>query len=93
MTQFTDRSRGNEPPSASLIDTGDLHCVSLKNAQDGDGYIIRLWNHSDRDEDASLIFRGRPVTDIVPCGALEEQSDLRGLTIPAGSVKTFRFHV
>ena len=90
ITQFTDRSRGSEKPAASLIDTGKLRCLSLKKAQDGDGFAVRLWNHSDRDETAALTFRGKAVR-LTPCGALEEPAEGGDTAVPAGSVRTFRF--
>ncbi len=71
VTQFTDRSRGDLPPVASLLDTGALHCLALKKSEDRNGYIIRLWNHSDKPELIKVSVNGQNITEFYLCDAVE----------------------
>lgn len=92
VTQFTDRSRGTLPPAASLLDTGDLHCLVLKKAEDKRGYIARLWNHSEKEVQIRLRVNGTEITEYSICDALERS--IQGehkKTIAPGSVITIRF--
>ncbi len=92
ITQFTDRSRGKEKPMASLIDSGDLHCISLRKS--GNGYIARLWNHSDTAKPISLSFRGATISDMILCDALGNSYDMNGKPVAAPkTVCTIRFNV
>jgi len=71
VTQFTDRSHGDLPVSASLMDTGDIQCLAFKKAEDGTGYIMRLWNHSDTEMPLHITIRGKRITGMIACDALE----------------------
>lgn len=73
ITQFTDRSRGTLPPVASMLDTGRLKCLILKKAEDGNGRIVRLWNHSDQEEEICISINGQKVTEWELCDALERK--------------------
>lgn len=91
-TQFTDRSRGNMPPAASMLDTGRLQCLVLKKAEDKKGYIARLWNHSEAEEKISLWMNGKQITEYEVCDALERRiKDPDNGFVSAGSVVTIRF--
>ncbi len=90
ITQFTDRSRGNEAPSGSLFDTGELHCISLCKTEGG--YLARIWNHSDTAKPLTIRFRGQEIGEFVFCNALgEETGSCPGQTIPPRTVCTVRF--
>jgi hypothetical protein len=89
VTQFTDRSRGEEAPAASLIDTGELHCISLH--KEGEGYLARLWNHGTGPRPVSVRFRGRQIRDFRFCDALGRPAESAGDAVPPGSVVTVYF--
>jgi len=91
LTQFTDRSRGSLPPSACVLDCGSLHCLTLKKAMDDNGFVARLWNHNDTDEEIRLRINGKEITDFTACSALEKPLNTPVRHIPAGSVLTIRF--
>jgi len=94
VTQFTDRSRGQLPVSASLIDTGDLQCLAFKEAEDKSGYIMRLWNHSDTEMPLNIAVNGKMVADIIICDALEreKEEDLSRMIKP-DSVATIKVRI
>ena len=92
ITQFTDRSRGKEKPCLSLMDSGDLHCISLRKYENG--YMARLWNHSNEVKPVSLTFRGMRVDNIVLCDALgNEYADCGNCEVPEKTVCTVKFTV
>ncbi len=55
-TYFTGKHEGTLPPSQSLLrlDGEQLTLTALKQAEDGDGIIMRFWNSSDEPTTASL---------------------------------------
>ena len=92
VTQFTDRSRGELPVSASLIDTGELQCLAFKKAENQDGYIMRLWNHYNHPVPLQIAVNGQSVTDIAVCDALERKTGEETPTvISPNSVLTIQF--
>ena len=91
VTQFTDRSRGNLPVSASLIDTGPLQCLILKKSEDKNGYVMRLWNHSDAEMPLNIKINGKSITDMKVCDALErETGEVNPQTVKPNSVLTIK---
>lgn len=79
VTQFTDRSRGNLLVTDSLIDTGDLQCLSYKKAEDGSGYVLRLWNHAKEPMPLQVKICGKEISNMKVCDALEREL---GLPVP-----------
>jgi alpha-mannosidase len=61
MTIFTDRAspEGTVSPGSFIIsDNPDISILTCKAAEDGGGYIVRLWNFTSREQQASLRFPG-----------------------------------
>lgn len=92
-TQFTDRSRGKLPPTASLFDCGRLHCLTVKKAENGRGFIARLWNHSSEDVPLILRFKEKVITRFTLCDAVERDlKETEDINIAPDQVVTVRFY-
>ena len=65
-TIFTDRAGGNGalPPTGNFLesDNPEMPVLNWKAAEDGRGYIVRLWNVSDKPQVAELKFTGCAVS-------------------------------
>lgn len=92
VTQFTDRNKGDLPPAASLIDTGLLHCLTVKRREDGSGYLVRLWNHGKTTKPVRLWYKGQEITEFVVCNGLEEELGFsQHVEIAPNDVLTLKF--
>lgn len=91
-TLFTDRSRGALPPCAQLLDFGGLHCLTLKKAENGNGFIARLWNHAEVPLIPTVAVNGKKAASYTLCDALERDiREANGYKIPSGEVAAVRF--
>jgi len=70
QTILTDRTRGILPAQAQLLDVGRLQCLTLKRREAGEGYVVRLWNHSDQPQTPQMILNGKRCR-LTPLDALE----------------------
>ena len=92
ITQFTDRSRGENKATASLIDAGKLHVITLKKAEDNNGYIVRLWNHLETKEEITFNYKGKEIKEFFLTDALERAEESIKITeISPKTILTLRF--
>lgn len=93
------RGKGALPAEASLVALarGRVHISAVKQADDGDGIVVRLFNPADQPEPVTLTF-GRPVASCVECGMNEDRSDpvaadIAGVAVEAGPKKIVTLRV
>lgn len=84
---LTDRSRGNLPPCGTMLDTGDMQCLSLRYDGDIGGFVIRLWNHSDHPAEPSVTMWGKRYS-LKPLDAVGRESG-RQLTLGPKEIGCF----
>lgn len=92
------RGKGTLPLEASLfgIDDANLHVTTVKQAEDGNGLIIRLFNGTEGDRRATLFF-GCPVQSVErvrmdesPIEALQAVENKVVHKVPAKKIHTYR---
>ena len=71
FTILTDRSRGNLPTSNDLITVSGGRIITLKPAEDKDGFILRLINDSDEWSEVKVSIHGKPSDIAYECDVLE----------------------
>lgn len=70
-TILTDRSRGDLPESFELVDVSGARILALKEAEDGNGFILRLINDSDEYRKISVSMWGKRADICYECDVLE----------------------
>ncbi|HEX2949662.1 MAG TPA: glycoside hydrolase family 38 C-terminal domain-containing protein, partial [Armatimonadota bacterium] len=95
---MTGRGKGNLPFEASLfaIDTANIHITCVKQAEDGSGLIIRLFNGDTAAQNASLIF-GSQIRNAHACtlnedtlGELPVNGNTMAITVAPKKIQTYR---
>lgn len=71
MTIFTDRSNQSRPASDSLMRIENAQLLTLKRAENGHSYILRLWNREEQARTARVCLDGHEITAVLPVDALE----------------------
>ena len=98
---MTGRGKGELPHEASLfaIDTPTLHVTAVKQAEDGQGLIIRLFNPLPDAQSATLAFT-RPLAAAEECrldesalAPLPVQGNTLPITVGPKKIRTFRVQV
>lgn len=95
-TILTDRSRGELPLSTELLCADGVRILALKQAEDGNGYILRLKNDMDTDVETPISVWGRDITLLAECDVVEH--DIRTLMghvvfVAANKIVTVRFRL
>lgn len=94
----TGRGKGTLPHEASLLalDNGVLHVTAVKQAESGNGLIVRLFNPCGEEQSCRLTF-GRPVAAALQCRMDEEggkevpaDGNAVGLTVAAKKIISLR---
>jgi len=57
------------------IENEAIRLVTLKQAEDGEGMILRLWNHTDAQVDTRIHFPGRQIESAHMCNVVEKTED------------------
>ena len=70
----TQANSGSLPPVNSFLEIEDPSLVLLtwKKAEDGDGWIMRLWNPADAPSTSTIRMPGLQLTDVRPVNLVEE---------------------
>ncbi len=93
-TILTDRSRGEFPESAQLINAQGVQILALKPAEDKNGYILRLKNDTASDAVVPVSVWGREIRLLTECDVVERNIRVLSgntVTVPAGKIATVRF--
>jgi alpha-mannosidase len=80
------------------VDNPKVSVLTFKQAEEGQGYILRLWNTSSQDEQVAVTFPGRKLAQACLASIIEEdQNPLEigkeaeiPLSIPAGELCSLR---
>lgn len=97
---LTQAGSGALPPVSSYLEIDDPNLVLLawKQAEDGDGWIIRLWNTADTPSTSTIRMPGLRLTEVRPVSLVEDPlpgttdltADAFKVEIAPCSVQTYR---
>ena len=74
-----------------MLSAGGLQCLILKKAEDKDGFIARLWNHSKEAQPITLAVNGKEITEYEICDVVERKIEGADKMVAPERVVTVRF--